>query len=126
MLTLLNKQFSFIRKISYILKPSALLKFNITNTAFTLTQRQIEILCILTLCPEGINLEELHYALYGDRPVSTTTLKAELSTQKLNTRRYRVNHIDLTAKFNVIFNGRASLKPWLSHQLRLHSIEEVS
>ncbi|MFE1636350.1 helix-turn-helix domain-containing protein, partial [Acinetobacter baumannii] len=54
-------------------------KVQYNQHGLTLTQRQIEILCILALCPEGINLEELHYALYGDRPVSTTTLKAELS-----------------------------------------------
>ena len=45
----------------------------------TLTHRQIEILCILALHPEGIHLDELHQALYGDRQVSEKTLKAELS-----------------------------------------------
>lgn len=44
-----------------------------------LTHRQIEILCILAMQPEGIALTELHYALYGDREVSEKTLKAELS-----------------------------------------------
>ena len=44
-----------------------------------LTQRQIEILCILALQPQGIGLEELHHALYGERQVSLKTLKAELS-----------------------------------------------
>lgn len=45
----------------------------------TLTHRQIEILCILILHPDGISLDELHYALYGDRDVSEKTLKAEMS-----------------------------------------------
>lgn len=45
----------------------------------SLTHRQIEILCILVLHPYGISLDELHYALYGERDVSIKTLKAELS-----------------------------------------------
>lgn len=44
-----------------------------------LTPRQIEILSILALCPQGINLETLHQALYGERKVSMGTLKAEMS-----------------------------------------------
>ncbi|AXY56960.1 transcriptional regulator [Acinetobacter chinensis] len=44
-----------------------------------LTPRQIEILTILALCPQGLNLENLHQALYGERKVSVGTLKAEMS-----------------------------------------------
>jgi hypothetical protein len=44
-----------------------------------LAQRQIEILCLLALNPQGLTLEAFHAALYGDLPVSPTTLKAELS-----------------------------------------------
>ena len=44
-----------------------------------LTPRQIEILSILALCPQGLNLETLHQALYGERKVSIGTLKAEMS-----------------------------------------------
>lgn len=44
-----------------------------------LSPRQIEILCILAMCPTGINLERLHHALYGERKVSLSTLKAEMS-----------------------------------------------
>ena len=44
-----------------------------------LTPRQIEILSILALCPQGLNLETLHQALYGERQVSMGTLKAEMS-----------------------------------------------
>lgn len=44
-----------------------------------LTPRQIEILSILALCPQGLNLEQLHQALYGERKVSMGTLKAEMS-----------------------------------------------
>ncbi len=44
-----------------------------------LTPRQIEILTILALCPQGMNLDHLHQALYGERKVSMGTLKAEMS-----------------------------------------------
>lgn len=45
----------------------------------SLPQRQIEILCLLALNPEGMSLAQLHSALYGDASVSSSTLKAELS-----------------------------------------------
>ena len=41
--------------------------------------RQIEILAILALHPQGLKLDQLHYALYGERDVTLNTLKAELS-----------------------------------------------
>lgn len=44
-----------------------------------LTPRQIEILTILALCPQGLSLDSLHQALYGERKVSMGTLKAEMS-----------------------------------------------
>ncbi len=44
-----------------------------------LTPRQIEILTILALCPQGMSLDYLHQALYGERKVSIGTLKAEMS-----------------------------------------------
>ncbi|KGN38206.1 histidine kinase [Knoellia subterranea] len=44
-----------------------------------LTKRQSEILALLALHPEGLGLDALHAALYGDARVSTSTLKAEVS-----------------------------------------------
>jgi hypothetical protein len=44
-----------------------------------LTPRQNEILAVLALCPQGMNLECLHQAIYGERKVSQGTLKAEMS-----------------------------------------------
>jgi hypothetical protein len=44
-----------------------------------LPPRQVEILCLLALSPDGLELDALHAALYGDAPVSRSTLKAELS-----------------------------------------------
>lgn len=45
----------------------------------SLTMRQIEIILLLALRPEGIGLGELHADLYGDRDVTMGTLKAEIS-----------------------------------------------
>ena len=44
-----------------------------------LTRRQVEILALLALHPDGLSLDTLHAHLYGDRPVSRATLKAEVS-----------------------------------------------
>src|SRR6266511_4026557 len=44
-----------------------------------LTRRQIEILALLVLHPDGLSLDALHAHLYGDRSVSPATLKAEVS-----------------------------------------------
>jgi hypothetical protein len=44
-----------------------------------LPHRQVEILVLLALHPEGLSLESLHARLYGDAAISTTTLKAEVS-----------------------------------------------
>jgi hypothetical protein len=44
-----------------------------------LPRRQVEILVLLVLHPEGLSLESLHANLYGDVAVSTTTLKGEVS-----------------------------------------------
>ena len=49
------------------------------GTRLLLTRRQREILALLVLHPDGLRLDELHAHLYGDAPVTTTTLKAELS-----------------------------------------------
>lgn len=43
------------------------------------SQRQLEILCLLTLNPQGMSLEVFHAALYGDANISPSTLKAEVS-----------------------------------------------
>lgn len=67
-----QRQHLFIRAFS---TPQIL--FN--GKALVLTPRQVEILTILTLCPQGLNLEKLHHALYGERKVSVGTLKAEMS-----------------------------------------------
>lgn len=44
-----------------------------------LPRRQIEVLVLLALHPDGLSLEQLHARLYGDAAVSTATLKAEVS-----------------------------------------------
>ncbi len=44
-----------------------------------LPRRQVEVLVLLALHPSGLSLESLHARLYGDAPVATATLKAEVS-----------------------------------------------
>lgn len=44
-----------------------------------LNRRQTEILALLTLHPAGLSLEHLHALVYGDQPVTLSTLKAEVS-----------------------------------------------
>ncbi|KDN77266.1 transcriptional regulator [Streptomyces olindensis] len=44
-----------------------------------LRPRQLEILTLLALEPEGFSPERLRAALYGDRPVTASTFKAEIS-----------------------------------------------
>lgn len=41
--------------------------------------RRLEIVALLALHPQGLSLDALHAHLYGDRDVSVTTLKAEVS-----------------------------------------------
>ena len=43
------------------------------------SRRQAEILVLLALHPDGLSLDQLHDRLYGDAPVSASTLKAEVS-----------------------------------------------
>ena len=62
-----------------------------------LTRRQVEILALLALSSDGLELGELHAQLYGDRRVSKTTLKAEMSVlraalgRRLTSRPYRID-----------------------------------
>ncbi|WP_182524605.1 helix-turn-helix domain-containing protein [Nocardioides dongkuii] len=44
-----------------------------------LNRRQTEILALLAMNPGGLSLEQLHAAVYGDQPVTFSTLKAEVS-----------------------------------------------
>jgi hypothetical protein len=44
-----------------------------------LNRRQTEILALLALHPEGLSCEQLHALLYGDKSVTLSTLKAEVS-----------------------------------------------
>jgi hypothetical protein len=61
-----------------------------------LRPRQLEILTLLALEPAGFTPDRLREALYGERPVTATTLKAEVSHLRreldggLTSRRYRL------------------------------------
>jgi hypothetical protein len=73
-------------------QPSA----RLNGARLRLTRRQTEILALLALNPAGLDLAELHARLYGDRPVSLGTLKAEISQLRavlggrLESRPYRI------------------------------------
>ena len=45
----------------------------------SLTRRQLELLVVLSLHPDGMSLDELTGRVYGDHPVRASTVKAELS-----------------------------------------------
>ena len=49
------------------------------GTPLLLRPRQLEILTLLALEPDGFTSERLREALYGDRPVTASTFKAEIS-----------------------------------------------
>ncbi|MCH0565906.1 MULTISPECIES: transcriptional regulator [unclassified Streptomyces] len=49
------------------------------GTLLPVRPRQLEILALLALEPDGFTPEQLRAALYGDRPVTTSTFKAEVS-----------------------------------------------
>ena len=73
-------------------QPSA----RLNGAQLRLTRRQIEILGLLALNSDGLDLCDLHARLYGDRPVSKGTLKAEMSQLRaalggrLESRPYRI------------------------------------
>lgn len=54
-------------------------KVTFRGKPLSLPPRQIEILCLLALNPDGLNLQQLHAAIYGDAAVSLSTLKADVS-----------------------------------------------
>lgn len=70
---------------------------HLDGTRLLLTRRQSEILALLALHPEGLSLDALHAALYGDARVSPSTLKAEVSHLRqalggrLSSRPYRLD-----------------------------------
>lgn len=72
-------------------------KVLLNGQLMVLTPRQVEILTILALCPNGLSLDALHQALYGERNVSLGTLKAEMSHLRelvgnvLSSRPYRIS-----------------------------------
>lgn len=86
--------------------------------------RQLEILCLLALHPDGLDLQSLHAHLYGDQPVSLATLKTELSQLRqtldggVGSRPYRLT-IPFCADFldceNALSGGRLGEALTLAH-----------
>lgn len=76
---LVQRAIQFEQKNVLYIKALGMPWIQFNQQILTLSHRQIEILCILALHPYGMSLDELHYALYGERNISIKTLKAELS-----------------------------------------------
>lgn len=76
----------------------------------TLTPRQLEVLCLLALNPQGLTLNALHASLYGDLDISLSTLKAELSRLRkllggqIGSRPYRLQ-LPIWADFIEVWNA---------------------
>lgn len=51
----------------------------VADRVHALSRRQAEILCALLLNPQGLDLDALHVAVYGDANVTQATLKSEIS-----------------------------------------------
>jgi hypothetical protein len=81
---------------------------SLDGTVLLLPLRQFEILAIL-VARERATLDELHALLYGDRPVSPVTLKAEISHLRralaggISSRPYRLD-VDHEADFVVVLD----------------------
>uniref|UniRef100_UPI0030DD4632 transcriptional regulator n=1 Tax=Nocardia sp. XZ_19_385 TaxID=2769488 RepID=UPI0030DD4632 len=87
-----------------------------------LPPRQLEILALLALEPDGYTPDQLHAAVYGDRPVSTSTLKADVSHLRRATggeianRRYTLTgplSCDAVDLVSAIQSGDTSSAVWL-------------
>ena len=79
-----------------------------------LNRRQSEVLALLALHPEGLSLEQLHALVYGDKSVTLSTLKAEVSHVRsalggqLASRPYRLTlpvHTDVDAVLALLQRG---------------------
>ena len=82
-----------------------------------LNRRQTEILALLALHPEGLSLDRLHAAVYGDHAVTFSTLKAEVSHLRhalggqLSSRPYRLTMpvaTDVDHVLSMLRRGRVS------------------
>ncbi len=68
----------------------------VNGVSVRFTPRQLEILAILAMHERGLSLDELTALVYGDQPISPTTVKAELSHMRqvlgdlLQSRPYRL------------------------------------
>ncbi|MBB6099254.1 hypothetical protein HNR42_002692 [Deinobacterium chartae] len=76
---LLEQNLPLIRSASLVLRTCGTPGAQLSGREIHLTPRQLELLTVLALHPQGLTLSELHARLYGDRDVSPGTLKAEIS-----------------------------------------------
>lgn len=68
-----------VQQQQLVIKMLGTVQVFLNGKKISLSPRQLEILCVLALCPQGLSLDMLHQALYGERSVSLGTLKTEVS-----------------------------------------------
>lgn len=82
-----------------------------------LTPRQHELLCVLALHQGGLTLDTLHAHMYGDQPISFSTLKSEVSTLRallggqIASRPYRLSlkvQLDIQDIEDALLSGRVA------------------
>ncbi|MEN9692767.1 MAG: hypothetical protein RLZZ330_411 [Actinomycetota bacterium] len=87
------------------------------NSKLNLSKRQLEICALLALHPNGLSFEEMQVGLYGDKQVSNSTLKSEISHLRsilngmIESRPYRFNqdlNCDVLNVLNAIKLGNFS------------------
>ena len=54
-------------------------EITLDGVTITMAPRQVELLAVLSLHPDGLNLEQLHDRLHGERAILPSTTKAEIS-----------------------------------------------
>lgn len=102
--SIIQEAVNLVQQPQLTLKCFGATQIHYQGRSIALTPRQLEIVTILTLCKQGMTLDQLHQALYGERKVSMGTLKAEMSQLRellggmLGSRPYRLL-LDVQADF---------------------------
>lgn len=95
--TIIQKAFFEIQKKKLYIQAFGSPKISFQGKSLALSPRQTEILTILALCPQGLSLDALHHAVYGDRKIGLGTLRTEISQLRerlsglIGSRPYRIN-----------------------------------
>ncbi|HKY15226.1 MAG TPA: hypothetical protein VJM33_09900 [Microthrixaceae bacterium] len=106
---------AFPERSALVLRTLGTSEVTVGGLPVLLSPRQIELLVVLSLSPDGLSLEQLHDEVHGDRPVSPSTTKAELSHLRrvvgpvIASRPYRIDtpvHADHLELLEALEDGR--------------------